>query len=145
MRLRSLDTLDGMHRVTGKPCAAPIMAYAMPVFPLVESSRILPGPNFPLARASATMFDAARSFTDPPGLSHSALPRSWILGRSRAMRSSRNSGVLPMRSRLRWPKPTGVLAGAAETVLFTAKSRALVNLREVCCIWIHDHGDHRNV
>ena len=65
MRLRSTETFSGMHKVTGKSCAAPIMAYAMPVFPLVESSRILPDVNLPAARAWATMLAAARSLTSP--------------------------------------------------------------------------------
>ena len=55
----------------------------MPVLPLVASSRILPGLNFPLRRPSATMLAAARSFTEPPGLCHSALPKSVTLGKMR--------------------------------------------------------------
>jgi len=57
----------------------------MPVFPLVESSSVLPGPNFPLARAWATMFEAARSFTDPPGCT-TRLASNSIPGRSRVSR-----------------------------------------------------------
>jgi hypothetical protein len=76
MRLRSTETFSGTHKVTGNFSAAPSMAYAMPVLPLVESSRIFPGPSFPARQASLTMLAAARSFTDPPGLYHSALPSS---------------------------------------------------------------------
>src|ERR1700733_12489735 len=76
----------------------------MPVLPLVESSRILPDVNLPLARACATMLAAARSLTEPPGLSHSALPRISTPGRSLAMRTRRSSGVFPMRSTVCWPK-----------------------------------------
>src|ERR1700685_125329 len=76
----------------------------MPVLPLVESSRILPDVNLPLARACSTMLAAARSLTEPPGLSHSALPRISTPGRSLAMRARRSNGVLPMRSTVCWPK-----------------------------------------
>ena len=44
-------------------------------------SSTLPGANWPLRRPSATMLAAARSFTEPPGLYHSALPKSVTLGR----------------------------------------------------------------
>ena len=37
--------------------------------------------NWPLRRPSATMLAAARSFTEPPGLCHSALPKSVTPGR----------------------------------------------------------------
>src|ERR1700690_1089662 len=40
---------------------------------------------------------AARSFTLPPGLAHSALPRRVMPGRSRTGDSRRTSGVEPMR------------------------------------------------
>src|SRR5260370_24500925 len=61
------------------------------------------------------MFEAARSFTDPPGLNHSALAKSSMPGRSRVNRSRRNSGVLPMSSRLRPPREltTGRVSAAA--------------------------------
>src|ERR1700745_3477386 len=45
------------------------------------------------------MREAARSLTDPPGLYHSALPRISRSGKPLVIRSSRSSGVLPMRSR----------------------------------------------
>ena len=52
--------------------AAPIIPYAMPVFPDVASSRIFPPPRSPRRSASSTIASAARSFTDPPGFAHSA-------------------------------------------------------------------------
>src|SRR5580692_12100196 len=104
MRLRSTDTFSGMHKVTGKPCEAPIMAYAMPVLPLVESSRILADVNLPLAWACSTMLAAARSLIEPPGFGHSALPRISTLVNSAAIRTRRSKGVLPMRSPVRWPR-----------------------------------------
>ena len=44
---------------------------AMPVFPLVASSRVLPGVSSPRSRASRTIDAAARSFTLPPDLADS--------------------------------------------------------------------------
>src|SRR6478609_157890 len=77
MFLRSGETLEGTHNVTGKPRAAPSMAYAMPVLPLVASSRPRPVllPDWwnlsrPRFSASSTIAAAARSFTEPPGLAH---------------------------------------------------------------------------
>src|SRR5215469_4085174 len=76
----------------------------MPVLPLVESRRIFPGFSLPECRASRMMLAAARSFTDPPGLHHSALPRSSTPGRARLTRSRRSSGVFPTRSKAYWPR-----------------------------------------
>src|SRR6185437_576312 len=98
MRLRSAETLVGMQSCTGNPSAAPSMANAMPVLPLVASSRVLPGASNPRAMASRTIALAARSFTLPPGFTHSALASTVIPGRSRAIFSSRSNGVFPMRS-----------------------------------------------
>src|SRR5215831_9940134 len=92
-----------MHRVTGNPSAEPSMAYAIPVLPLVASSRIFPGRSKPRRWASATMLAAARSFTDPPGLYHSALPKSVTPGKSRVTASRRKRGVFPIRSIRLWP------------------------------------------
>jgi hypothetical protein len=61
--LRSSETFVGMHRVTGKPSAAPSMAKAIPVLPLVASSKVFPGENWPDRRPSRIMLAAARSFT----------------------------------------------------------------------------------
>src|SRR5260370_42578961 len=52
----------------------------MAVLPLDESSSRLPGSS-PGARPSRRMKSAARSFTEPPGLSHSALRRSSTASR----------------------------------------------------------------
>ena len=49
------------------------------------------------------MLSAGRSLTEPPGLNHSALAENSTLGNSRPIRSSRRSGVLPMRSRTERP------------------------------------------
>src|SRR5579863_4040929 len=76
----------------------------MPVLPLVESSRVFPGANWPLRRPSATMLAAARSLTERPGLYHSALPRMVTPGSSRVRASRRSRGVLPMRSTRLRPK-----------------------------------------
>ena len=54
--------------------------------------------------ASATMLAAARSFTDPPGLAHSALASTSTPSELRAMRWKRNSGVLPIRCSRLCPK-----------------------------------------
>src|ERR1022692_1447308 len=50
------------------------------------------------------MLAAARSLTDPPGLYHSALPRSATPGRSAVSTSRRSRGVLPIRSIRLWPR-----------------------------------------
>src|ERR1051326_3985192 len=77
------------------------------VLPLVESSRLRPARSAPLSIASRTMAAAARSFTDPPGLCHSALARIWIPANSALARSRRNNGVLPMRSSSDMPAALG--------------------------------------
>ncbi len=74
MRLRSGVTFAGMQSVTPKPSAAPSIANAIPVLPEVASSRRLLGVSSPRSSATRTMFHAGRSFTEPPGLNHSALP-----------------------------------------------------------------------
>src|SRR5580692_58592 len=98
MRLRSGDTLDGIARRTGIPRAAPIMARAIPVLPLVASRIALPGLSTSRFWASRTIEAAARSFTLPPGLVHSTLPSSVTPSRPRAICSRRTRGVDPMRS-----------------------------------------------
>src|SRR5260370_10038043 len=64
----------------------------MAVFPLEESSSRFPGSS-PGAMPSRRMNTAARSFTAPPGLSHSALRRSSTAPRWNA--GTAMSGVLP--------------------------------------------------
>src|ERR1700731_3044197 len=103
MRFRSSEALFGRHSVTGYPRAAPIMAYAIPVFPLVASMMVLPGTNAPLLRPASIIPKAGRSFTDPPGLNHSALPQISTFSNSRPMLASRSKGVLPMRARMDSP------------------------------------------
>src|ERR1700738_876577 len=71
------------------------------------------------------MLSAALSFTDPPGLNHSALAQNSIFGNFRPMRSSRNKGVFPMRSSTDCPAdeprsrdcPRSVVAIAIRTLL----------------------------
>src|SRR5271163_1438253 len=91
----------------------------MPVLPLVASSRPLPSPSSPRARASATIADAARSFTDPPGFAHSALPRIWTPSRPAPSPSSRSSGVWPTRSRIVVPSPTDLVSKLIEIFAFS--------------------------
>src|SRR5215831_6223863 len=70
-------------------CARP-----MPVLPAVPSTTVPPAFSVPRFSASRMIQSAARSFTDPPGLRNSALPRiSQPV--SRLTLSSRMSGVLP--------------------------------------------------
>src|SRR5438445_6230873 len=72
------------------------MASAMPVLPEVESRIVFPGTSRPRARPSSIIFKAGRSFTEPPGLKPSSLPRMRTPGAtpSRTRRIS-ISGVLP--------------------------------------------------
>src|SRR5436190_1270613 len=67
----------------------------MPVLPAVPSTTTPPGLSNPLASASSMMNLAVRSFTDPPGLAYSALPRMVQPVSSEARRSLIN-GVLPI-------------------------------------------------
>src|SRR3954453_1366817 len=110
IRLRSGDTLVGMARWTGNPSAAPSMANAMPVLPLVASRRVLPGVRRRRAMASRTMLAAARSFTLPPGLAHSALASRVMTSRPRTGCSRRISGVFPIRSGSEDPNRVCVMA-----------------------------------
>src|SRR4030067_3377520 len=71
----------------------------MPAFPEDESSTILSGVSRPPRPASSIMRSAGRSFTDPPGLNHSAFARISTRGGIPRRRFTRSSGVLPIRSR----------------------------------------------
>src|SRR5437667_258378 len=51
------------------------MASAMPVLPEVESRMVFPGTSRPRASPSSIILRAGRSFTEPPGLKPSSLPR----------------------------------------------------------------------
>src|SRR5579871_3210455 len=125
MRLRSDDTLVGIASRTGNPSAAPSIANAIPVFPLVASSSVLPGVSRPRALASRTMLAAARSFTLPPGLVHSALASRVIPSTSRTGRSRRIIGVFPMRSGIEVPGRVSRLA------LLMGKLRLSLQLCEI--------------
>src|SRR5690349_18373651 len=70
-------------------CARP-----MPVLPAVPSTTVPPGFNAPRFSASRTIQSAARSFTEPPGLRNSALPRISQPVSSESL-FSRMRGVLP--------------------------------------------------
>src|SRR5919198_34338 len=72
------------------------MASAMPVLPEVESRMVFPGTSRPRASPSSIILRAGRSFTEPPGLKPSSLPRMRTPGAtpSRTRRIS-TSGVLP--------------------------------------------------
>src|SRR5260221_232717 len=78
------------------PRSAQIIAYAIPVFPLVASTRILFRVNSPRRSPSRIMFSAARSFTLPPGLYHSALASTSTGAASAVTRLNDNIGVLPI-------------------------------------------------
>src|ERR1700726_543149 len=64
---------------------------------------VLPGTNMPLLRPASIIPKAGRSFTEPPGLNHSALPQISTFSNSRPMLASRSRGVLPMRARMDSP------------------------------------------
>src|SRR5881394_2273637 len=66
----------------------------MPVLPAVPSTTVPPGFSVPRLSASRMMNSAARSFTEPPGLRNSALPRISQPVSSESLRN-RTSGVLP--------------------------------------------------
>src|SRR3990170_4811397 len=71
----------------------------MPAFPEDESSTILSAVSRPSRSASSIMRRTGRSFTDPPGLNHSAFARISTRGGIPRRRFTRSSGVLPIRSR----------------------------------------------
>jgi hypothetical protein len=78
---------------------AAIIASAMPVLPLVASIRRSPGRISPRSSARRIIDRAGRSFTEPPGLFPSSLPRMTLPRRafsSPGMRCRRTSGVLPI-------------------------------------------------
>src|SRR5215217_3043414 len=87
-----------MHSLTLYPMAAPIQAYAIPVFPLVASRMVFSGVRAPLFSPSRIIHSAGRSLTEPPGLYHSALPRILTPGTSAEMLGNSSSGVFPTSS-----------------------------------------------
>src|ERR1700730_9745213 len=64
---------------------------------------VLPGPSAPLAKPAWIMLRAGRSFTEPPGLNHSALAANSTLGNSRPILLRRSRGVFPIQSRTERP------------------------------------------
>src|SRR4051794_32275922 len=105
--LRSGLAVFGTHTSTSYPSAAPSMAYAMPVFPEVASNMVLPGTSSPRRSPSRSICSAARSFTEPPGLNHSALAYISTAGFTPYFSGSRDnlsSGVLPI-SLVMSPRP----------------------------------------
>src|ERR1700676_338602 len=79
------------------------------------------------------MLSAARSFTDPPGLHHSALPQNSMLGNSPPARSSRSNGVLPICSRSDAPARPPTPAPLCDKLWSTEA----INLRKIP---IHKNG-----
>jgi len=73
VRFRSRLAFSGRQSSTRRPKAAPIIAYAMPVLPDVESRITLSGVSCPVSKAVMIIHRPARSLTEPPGLNHSAL------------------------------------------------------------------------
>jgi hypothetical protein len=81
------------------PRSAAIIAYAMPVLPLVASTIVLSFVSSPRRSPSRIIDSAARSFTLPPGLYHSAFAYTCTPGRSPVVsRLKLRSGVFPTRS-----------------------------------------------
>src|SRR6202165_2666778 len=85
---------------TRYPPAAPTIAYAIPVLPLVLSRMMRSCVSAPLRSPSWIMRSAGRSFTDPPGFMNSALAYTAASGTSFSKSRRRSSGVLPMQSRM---------------------------------------------
>src|SRR5689334_5908345 len=76
----------------------------MPVLPLVASMIVLSFVSSPRRSPSRIIDSAGRSFTEPPGLYHSALAYTRTSGgRSAVTRLNASSGVLPIRSTIAVP------------------------------------------
>ena len=86
------------------------MASEMPVLPEVDSSTVAPGFSRPRDSASRTIQSAARSFTEPVGLSCSSFAHSRTLGDGDNV-GRPTSGVCPTESisesNLTRPRPPG--------------------------------------
>lgn len=65
---RSVDMVSGMVRITLYPRAAPTIASAMPVLPLVASTMVPPGRSSPERSAASTIATPMRSLTLCAGL-----------------------------------------------------------------------------
>src|SRR5437867_2265720 len=70
----------------------------MPVLPEVASRMVPPDRSAPERSAARTIASAARSLTEPPGFSHSALPRTSTPAGKSARPRIGTSGVPPTRS-----------------------------------------------
>src|SRR5260370_18332958 len=66
------------------------------------------------------MLNAGRSFTEPPGLNHSAFAQNSILGNSFATCARRSSGVLPMCSSTEVPASRRFAPSLAGLICATA-------------------------
>src|SRR5581483_11050533 len=98
-----------------------IIASAIPVLPLVGSSRIRPGARSPAASARAIISRAIRSFTLPVGLAPSSLANSRTRGLGLS-RGTSTSGVLPIASTMLENGPAARIAplGLGSVVALTA-------------------------
>ena len=74
-----------------------ISARPTPVLPDVGSTITPPGLSSPEASAASTIFNAIRSFTDPPGLRYSTFART-VAAMPFVTEVSLTSGVSPTRS-----------------------------------------------
>ncbi|MNC72743.1 hypothetical protein D3C75_1238400 [compost metagenome] len=81
------------------PLEAATKARAMPVLPLVGSTRVAPGLILPACSSASIMATPMRSLTELIGLKNSSLASTVALGASSLVRlGSRTSGVSPMVS-----------------------------------------------
>src|SRR5437588_12027386 len=90
---------SGMTMMTRYPFAAPTIAVAIPVLPVVPSIRAMPGRSSPRRSASAIMNGRMRSLRLPLGPKYSSLAYT-AAGRSPITRRMRTSGVRPAVSRM---------------------------------------------
>ncbi len=97
MRRRSMLALSGIVTISRYPRAAATKAKAMPVLPLVGSTRMdTPGVMMPARSAASIMPRPIRSFTEPSGLKNSSFnARSATKPSSAASLGSRTIGVPP--------------------------------------------------
>ena len=95
--MRSSVEFSGIIKImfNPKPCA--INASAIPVFPLVASTKVSPFLMSPRFKASLIILNAGRSFTLPPGFlpSNFRKRRTFLL---EIMCVASTKGVLPIRS-----------------------------------------------
>src|SRR6185503_17357680 len=81
------------------PFTAAAIARPMPVFPLDDSTSVMPGRSSPSRSAPSIIDTAIRSFTEPHGLKLSSFARIWTPGFWK-IRLMRTSGVRPTVSRM---------------------------------------------